>query len=81
MTGQIKDLLLLAIDTGIHYGQGLPLERHPDPVIDALMQDLLALWHDADAAARALAGDPDAQPPAWLREQQELSEQVIGGRT
>lgn len=81
MTGHVKDLLLLAIDTGIAYGMGMPLERHPDPITDALIQDLLRLWHAQNAAARGSAGDADAiDAPEWLREQQALAEQAVGAR-
>ena len=69
----LEDLFFLFLDTGITYGMGLPLERHPNPKIDAVVQQLLKRWHAEEGAGRASAGDPDADPrrlfdelPAWL---------------
>jgi hypothetical protein len=72
MTGRLGDLLLLALDTGIQYGSGLPLERHPDAEIDALLQQTIDRWHRESQAAQSWH-DASTEPrlaaddiPGWL---------------
>lgn len=72
MTGRLDDLLLLAFDSGVQYGGGLPLERHSDPTIEALLRQTIDRWHRESQALSAWSDGAAAEAPAWLRRQQEV---------
>lgn len=85
MTGRLGDLLVLAYDAGVNTGMGLPLERHPNPIVDDLIQRTVERWHREkqaiidfdDAAVGSLL--PADRIPDWLDRLQQKEADHAGG--